>query len=142
VPFKTNSKAFTLIEVLVAIVLFLVGALVAARMQLTSVRGNTFGKEAMVANMAAQRLIEQLRDKNLFTFADVLAGGGPAQAVDATYGVPGMTIQWAAGPAQGTVNYRYTTVAVTVRWSGKEASYAAVRTEADSGQGANFSVRQ
>jgi prepilin-type N-terminal cleavage/methylation domain-containing protein len=141
-PFKTNNRGFTLLEVLVAIVLLLIGAIVVARMQVISMKGNTFGKEAMVANMAAQKLIEQLRDNNVYTFAAVLAGGGGAAAVDSAYGVPGMTIQWAAGPAQGTAPYRYTTITATLAWSGKSLTYRAVRTEKDSGQGANFSASQ
>lgn len=141
-PFKTNNKGFTLLEILVAIALFVIGAVVVARMQVVSVKGNTFGKEAIAANAAAQRLIEQLRDNNIYSFATVLAGGGAAQAVDAIYGVPDMTIQWAAGPAQGTAPYRYTTMTVTVAWGVKSLTYVAVRTEKDTGQGANFSASQ
>ena len=72
-----------------------------------------------MANMAAQKLIRQLRDSNAYSFPTVLAGGGGAQAVDSSYGVPSMTIQWTTGLAQGTSPYRYAPVTVTVAWNGK-----------------------
>ena len=60
---ERNNRGFTLIEILVAITLFAVGALLAARMQTSSVRSTTFGKEALIAITAAQTLTEQLKEE-------------------------------------------------------------------------------
>ena len=136
---RTNNKGFTLIEILVAITLFLFGALLAARMQTSGIRSTTFGKEELNASTATQALIEQLKEAavegNLNT---VLAGGGPAPAgpndnlanIQAGTGggqpsVSDMTIQWAASAAVGSAlaRTRYTTVTVTVLWEANTRSY-------------------
>ena len=134
---KSDSKGFTIIEILVAIVLFAFGALLAARMQTTSMRSTTFGKEALVATTAAQALLEQLKDLQLTPFATILAGGGPVTArpdttpanIQAGTGgtqpplVSGMTIQWTATGTAGTTGSRYTTVTVNVLWAGNTRNY-------------------
>lgn len=125
-----NNGGFTLIEILVAIILFTFGALLAARMQTASMRSTTFGKEALTAVAAAQTLTEQLKEQaTLGSFNTVLAGGGPgpvctgmtinsvqAGTVTGTQTIPNMTIQWVAGAASGTTPTQYTTVQVTVQW--------------------------
>ena len=60
-----------------AITLFAVGALLAARMQTSSVRSTTFGKEALLAITAAQTLTEQLKEEpSLGNFGTIIANGG------------------------------------------------------------------
>ncbi len=142
---KSGNKGFTLIEILVAIVLFAIGALAAARMQTTGIRGTTFGKEALVATTAAQNLMEQLKELPVLNTANfagvVLPGGGPAPvkpdnspaSVKAETGqssatstpVQGMTVQWGVSNTTGVAPSRYTTVTVTIRWAGNTRSYVA-----------------
>ena len=126
---RSDNKGFTLIEILVAVLLFLIGAIAVARLQTTSVRGTTFGKEALIATTAAQTLMEQLKEEPVLgSFGTILAGGGPSpvfsgmtiatvQAGTGVSTIPGMTIQWTVNtPAGQTVGTRYTTVTVTVQW--------------------------
>lgn len=136
---RSGNRGFTLIEIMVAIVLFLIGAISVARLQTWSVRGTTFGREALVATTAAQTLIEQLKEQAVQgNFATVLAGGGPsnvttnpvmtvasiqAGTAGTQWTVPGMTIQWAASNTNGAVGSRYTTITVTVQWDQNNRSY-------------------
>lgn len=109
-----DRKGFTLIEILVAILLFSFGALAIARMQLVNTKATNFAKEAMVATTAAQTRMELLKDRQKTTFVTVLAGGGPI----AVSSVQGMQIQWAAAAPLGAAPNRYVTVRVTVTWRG------------------------
>ena len=145
--FKVDNRGFTLIEILVAICLFLVGAIAVARMQVTSVKGTTFGKEALIATTAVQQLIEQLKERALQgNFTTVLNGsngalpacsGGLTVPLAATCTaaagqpgapplIPDMTIQWTASSTAGQpAGSRYTTVTVTVLWEGNQRQFQA-----------------
>ncbi len=135
---RSGNRGFTLIEIMVAIVLFLIGAISVARLQTWSARGTTFGREALVATTAAQTLIEQLKEQTVQgNFATVLLGGGPSEVTtnpvmtvasiqggtNGTQTVPGMYIQWAASNTIGAVGSRYTTVTVTVQWDQNNRNY-------------------
>jgi len=137
---RRNDKGFTLIEILVAITLFLFGALLAARMLTTGMRSTTFGKEALAANTAAQALLEQLKELAVQgSFNTVIANGGPAPVrpdnnpanVAAGTGgnkqtpVSDMTIQWTTTAPVGAAGSRYTTVTVTVLWEANTRNYIA-----------------
>ncbi len=144
-PCRSNNRGFTLIEILVAIVLFTFGALLAARMQTWGMRSTTFGKQALAATTASQALMEQLKEaavQNNFNL--VIANGGPApvrpdntpgniQALTGGQGLrpwPDMTIQWTVNnpvtgvnTTTGATPNRYTTVTVTVLWEGNTRNY-------------------
>jgi len=138
---RADSKGFTLIEILVAIALFAFGALLAARMQTSSVRSTTFGKEALAAITAAQTLTEQLKEEpSLGNFGLIIAQNlngpvlarpdcNPANIQAGTGGVqaqiiPGMTIQWTVNSTNGTTPNRYTSITVTVQWAGNTRNYS------------------
>ena len=133
---RRHNDGFTLIEILVAITLFAFGALLAARMQTSSVRSTTFGKEVLVAVTGAQTLTEELKElPSLGSFNTILQNGGPApvyngmtvasvQAKTGVSTIPGMTIQWTASNTNGTTPNRYTTVQVTVQWAGNARNYS------------------
>jgi len=56
-----NHKGFSLIEVLIGIIFLAIGLLAVAGMQATSVRGNFFSSNVMLATYAAQDGIETLK---------------------------------------------------------------------------------
>ncbi len=92
-----NSRAgFTLIEVLIALTILLIGLLGVALMQVISISGNTFSKEMAVATGLGQDMVEKLEAStytatvedpalvagNHPTTADMNAGWAPAVDTD------------------------------------------------------------
>jgi type IV pilus assembly protein PilV len=115
---RFKQRGFTLIEILVAILLFAIGALALTQVQARSMKGTTFGKDALNAAVVAQRTIEGL--KNGAT-ANIWAGtaamsGGPTAVAD----VPGMTVQWNAGAADAS---GFRQIRVTIQWANGTQNY-------------------
>ncbi len=113
-----NNKGFTLIEVLVALVLFALGALALAHMQVLSIKGGAFGKEAMTMTTLAEKKLEELKN----TPFDAIASN--------TTGVveQGMTITWTVNTA-GSSPTRYKTIVLTVSWAGRTTSFTTIVSE-------------
>ena len=65
----SNNKGFTLIEILVGLVLFAVGAVVFAQMQVLSVKGSSFGKDALTAITLGEQNLEQLKNTSFNAIA-------------------------------------------------------------------------
>jgi Tfp pilus assembly protein PilV len=133
-----------MIEVLVAIVLFTIGALALTRMQISTIRAATFNREAMVTTNLAQNAVEVLKSTNKTPFATLLAYNGTVKQIDgnlpgpipadipglASANIPGgLTMSWTTGNLQGTAPDRNLTVTVTVTWRGKSLSFATIRSE-------------
>ncbi len=147
---RPSNKGFTLVEILVALILFTLGVLLAARMQNTSIKSTTFGSEALVATNAAQTLMEQLKEQPTLgtaSFNTLLLGGGPgpvctgmtiatikSNTVSGTQLIPGMTIQWTVSNLNGSAGSRYATVTVTVQWTSNR-SYSATTVISESSPG-------
>ena len=128
-----GHEGFTLLEVLVAILLFAVGALILAQMQIFSLRGAGFGKEAMIAATQAQAQMETLKDPILSPFATTIVAlptslsGGTQVACPA---VPGMTLTyWRSDPAGGVAPERFVTINVQVTWKGQTLTFSTVVSE-------------
>jgi prepilin-type N-terminal cleavage/methylation domain-containing protein len=135
---KHRSAGFTMIEVLVAIVLFTIGALALTRMQISTIRTATFNREAMVTTNLAQNAVEVLKSTNKTPFATLLNAANAAQVVAitsadvpglATANIPDLAMSWTAGNIQGTSPDRNLTVTVTVTWRGKSLSFTTIRSE-------------
>jgi type IV pilus modification protein PilV len=75
-----SNKGFTLIEVMVALVIMLIGMLGVIGMQYYAVTGNTASREMRVATNLTQQIIEQIRS----TPYQSLAAGTDAPAGDPT----------------------------------------------------------
>jgi len=74
-----NQKAFSLIEVMIALITLAVGLLGMASLQITSIKGNSFSSHVTQASILAQNKLEDL--KNLPYGAPELTGGQPAQQI-------------------------------------------------------------
>lgn len=98
------NKGFTLLEILVTIAIFAIGVLALVKMQLLGVRGTGFNKEATVASLLAQKVIEDFKGAS---FGSTPADCGIVQA--------GMTVNCMAGMA-GASPFRYNNITVTVTW--------------------------
>ncbi len=112
----SNNKGFTLIEILVGLVLFAVGAVVFAQMQVLSVKGSSFGKDALTAVTLGEQNLEQIKNTNF----DAIAGN--------TVTSGNMTVTWTvttSGPAKS----RYKTILLTVSWAGKNISFSTIVSE-------------
>jgi type IV pilus assembly protein PilV len=78
---RKQSKGFTLIEVMIALVILAVGILALATMQIVSIRSNAFSSEMTYATMMAQTRLEAIRNMN---YDDVTAVGQVTLPVDPT----------------------------------------------------------
>ncbi len=111
-----NSKGFTLIEILVSLVLFAVGAVVFAQMQVLSVKGSSFGKDALTAITLGEQYMEQLKNTPFTSIAGNTAVSG------------NMTVTWTV-TTNGTAPARYKTIFLTVSWTGKSISFSTIVSE-------------
>ncbi len=127
---------FTLLEVLVALLLFAIGALMLAQMQIFSMRGGTFGREAMIATTQAQAQLEALKDPLVSPFATTIMNlptslaAGTTVNVGAAVNVPDMTLTyWRSDPPGGAAPERYVTINVQVTWKGQTLTFSTVVSE-------------
>jgi prepilin-type N-terminal cleavage/methylation domain-containing protein len=128
-----NHKGFTLLEILVALVLFAVGALMLAQMQLFSLKGATFGREAMIATISAQAQMETFRDPVVSPFATTILDLPTTEATGTVVNiaaVPNMTMTyWRSDPPGGTAPMRFVTINVQVTWKGNTLNFSTVVSE-------------
>jgi len=103
----SNKNGFSLIEVLIALVLFAVGVLGIGAMQIGSIKGNSFSQEVTQATVLSQEKLEELRkmdfdDSNLSVGhhdEGVLSGSGFSRSYDvgntsATLRAVTVTVRW------------------------------------------------
>jgi prepilin-type N-terminal cleavage/methylation domain-containing protein len=128
-----GHEGFTLLEILVAILLFAVGALMLAQMQIFSLRGGTFGREALIATARAQAQMEILKDPVLSPFAVTIMGLPTSLAAGtqvAIAAVSGMTLTyWRSDPPGGVAPTRFVTINVQVTWKGQTLTFSTVISE-------------
>jgi prepilin-type N-terminal cleavage/methylation domain-containing protein len=104
----SKKNGFSLIEVLIALILFAVGVLAIGAMQIGSIKGNSFSQEVTQATVLSQEKLEELRkmdfdDSNLSVGhhdEGVLSGSGFSRSYDVANTSPTLK-----------------TVMVTVRWT-------------------------
>jgi type IV pilus assembly protein PilV len=61
---------FTLLEVMITVVIFAVGLLGLAGLQIVAIKGNSFGQQMSVASTLAQNQLEQLRRTSYSSLSD------------------------------------------------------------------------
>jgi prepilin-type N-terminal cleavage/methylation domain-containing protein len=100
-----TEKGFTLIEVMIAIVLFAIGLLAFAGLEVVALRNSTYAKEYGKANTYAQQKVEEMKGTDwtsVSTGSDTLEG-----KFTRTWGVTGdiktlgVTVSW-VDPSYGT----------------------------------------
>ena len=104
----TRESGFSLIEVLIALVLFAVGALSVGAMQIGSIKGNSFSQEVTQATVLSQEKLEELR-KTDFDDSDLSAGHHD----EGTLNGSGFSRSYDVVSTSATLK----AVTVTVRWT-------------------------
>lgn len=82
-----NDSGFTLLEILIAIVIFSIGLLAVATMQISSIQGNSYSQEVTDATILAKDKIEELMAidyDNLNFLSDVDGDGNNGGGLDDT----------------------------------------------------------
>ena len=121
---KMNNKGFSLIEILVSLVIFAIGLLAIAGMQMTSVKGNYFSHYLTQASYVAQDRLE---------FLDILpldsAVLQPGDHNDGAVTIGGVAFNRsylvAVNGGQATINY-------SVRWNdgvNRNISFSTIRSQ-------------
>jgi type IV pilus assembly protein PilV len=98
-----NEKGFSLIEVLVTLAILALGVLALASLQVISIKGSAFSKDATAATAIAQSKIESIKGA---AFGSVVSGSETTN---------GMNVAWVFNTV-GASPYRYQNIAVTVTW--------------------------
>jgi prepilin-type N-terminal cleavage/methylation domain-containing protein len=99
-----SSKGFTLLEVLITVAILAFGILALTKLQVLSVRGTSFNKEATIATTLAQQVIE---DYKLVSYGTDPSKCGTVEN--------SMTIG-CSSVLRGTSPYSYREISVTVSW--------------------------
>jgi len=110
-----DNRGFTLLEILVTLVICALGALALANLQIVSMRGSGFNRDATFATTLAQRKMEELKSSSYSTVI-ANATGVQEQNAGTTY-----TTTWTVSES-GTAPNRYKNVGVTVTWAGKSGT--------------------
>ena len=104
-----KQKGFTLIELLISLIIFSVGLLAIAGMQIVSIKGNHFSSNVTQAAVLAQNKLEHLR--NLSYEDPELGGGQPPEQIKESGIV--YTVEYGVNPL-GNCTKKIT---VTVQWT-------------------------
>lgn len=111
-----DTKAFTLLEVMITLLILSVGMLGLATLQIMAIRGNSFGQQMTIASTLAQNKLEELREDDFDSI-----GTGNDVCVDqvnrCTY-----SRQWVVQDDTPQANMK--TVEVRVTWTGAQADRA------------------
>ena len=110
--YSKESKGFTLIEVLVALVILSISLLALAGLMVTTTRNNAAGGNLTEAATFAQDMLERLRVSPLSAIPlNVTTTDNPVGATGITY-----TRSWIAVPNTPAPNNTLDTITITVSW--------------------------
>lgn len=122
-----NSRGFTLIEVLIAMFILMVGLLAVAKMQIQAMQGNAAAMRASEKTAIAQNFIDELSALN-YTAADLTEETHTADAADVPDGIA--SVQWEVEDIEDSggndTNTKRITVTVTPE-SGEPVSVTTVK---------------
>lgn len=105
---KQNDAGFTLIEVMMALLVFAIGTLALAQLQIAAIQGNANAEDITEASVFSSDLIEQM---SYWDYTDI----GDGQQTDPS-GV--FEAEWVVANDEPVENS--TTIDITVTWQGKD----------------------
>ncbi len=115
-----QKKGFSLIEVLIGLIFLAIGLLAVAGMQATSVRGNFFSNNLMLATYAAQDRLEFLKNLPMTDSRPAAAAGAYNQGTTQVSTPSFKSLVFNRSYTVGTIaatNGDYLSIKYTVRWN-------------------------
>jgi type IV pilus assembly protein PilV len=103
-----DSKGFTLLELMIALVILAIGLLGLASLQVMAIKGNSYGQEMTVASTLAENQLEQLRQTT----------GTLVNGTDTVTDQNGITYTRTWTVTLNTPQQGATTVLITISWTG------------------------
>ena len=100
---RAGSQGFTLIEVLIAVVIFSLGLLAVASLQVVARKANYEAVQRTAASQLAQAMLERMRANAVSAALVVYDGAGERVLGGATMGAPANTCQNAGAPCPATL---------------------------------------
>jgi type IV pilus assembly protein PilV len=103
-----DSRGFTLLELMIALVILAIGLLGLASLQVMAIKGNSYGQEMTVASTLAQNELEQLRQTT----------GTLANGTDTVTDQNGITYTRTWTVTLNSPQAGATTLLITISWAG------------------------
>jgi len=103
----SNDKGFTLIEVMIAMFVLVVGLLGVAGVATTVINGNAFSREITTATTLAQDKMEELKDT---TYSNIASGSDTQESI--------YTRTWTSTPDSPDADMKTIDVTVQFLWKG------------------------
>ena len=103
----SNDKGFTLIEVMIAIFILVVGLLGVAGVAVTVINGNAFSKEITTATTLAQDKMEELKNTR---YSNITSGSDTQESI--------YTRTWTSTPDSPAAGMKTIDVTVQFQWKG------------------------
>ena len=132
------NNGFTLIEVLIAMAIFSIGILAVASLQLVNTKNNTTANIMTQATMLARAQIEQLKNENITTSADLTIGNhnDPNNPIDENGAAGGIyTRTWTVSSLPSPPFNAARKVEVAVNWNRLGQNRSVVLTTITRGNG-------
>jgi len=123
---KLNNKGFSLIEMLISVTILAVGLLAVAGLQITAIKGNSYGNTTSNATALAQDRIEEIRNLDYDDIYDPTAGVDPNPYIETNINGSRYTMETFVETDTPMTDLKRVTV--TVRWQANGQRQVILRT--------------